>query len=382
MVKSYSKTYHRWNVALKPTDATYPASMGGKTARGTDFEGEPDMDTTDWEGHTGTKTIKLGSDRTSVTSEPEFEQKLVFGECAEEYFFMLLGNVDNNGTLSNTPTPTTLVQAQGDTVGIYEWNFAQNLTNPTPIPKSTIVNTYNVAINGTAINDSIIYDNCTISELELNIDDDGVTIHPTWRSDAPIINQPNPVTSFGEHISKIGTGSVEFYMADFGTNLNEKTNEQLALYKYDCLVSASNTFNTNLDDFTCLGSEFGANASDEGNFEMDGEAEIIWNEKSQHLIDKWYTGEANGTHITQESQYQEVLIRLNGKTLNDDYTELFEMYFPKVELMKAWSDLSGDDTKTINVEYNLAYNGSVSPVKVKFISNTDELTYGVPTQPS
>ena len=57
------------------------------------------------------------------------------------------------------------------------------------------------------------------------------------------------------------------------------------------------------------------------------------------------------------------------------------MYFPKVELMKAWSDLSGDDTKTINVEYNLANNGTVSPVKVKFISNTAELTYGVETAP-
>ena len=54
------------------------------------------------------------------------------------------------------------------------------------------------------------------------------------------------------------------------------------------------------------------------------------------------------------------------------------MYLPKVEITKAWSDLSGDETKTINVEYNLVNNGTVSPVNIDIVSQLEDLHWGTP----
>jgi hypothetical protein len=54
------------------------------------------------------------------------------------------------------------------------------------------------------------------------------------------------------------------------------------------------------------------------------------------------------------------------------------MYLPKVEITKAWSDLSGDETKTINIEYGLVNNGSVSPVNIDIVSQLQDLHWGTP----
>lgn len=54
------------------------------------------------------------------------------------------------------------------------------------------------------------------------------------------------------------------------------------------------------------------------------------------------------------------------------------MYLPKVEVTKAWSDLSGDETKTINIEYNLVGNGTVSPVNIDILSQLEDLHWGTP----
>ena len=58
--------------------------------------------------------------------------------------------------------------------------------------------------------------------------------------------------------------------------------------------------------------------------------------------------------------------------------ESFAMYLPKVEITKAWSDLSGDETKTINIEYGLVNNGTVSPVNIDIVSQLADLHWGTP----
>lgn len=367
----YNQSFHYWSIALKKKDETgeYPSLpvRGGIMARGSAFEGEPNVETDDWEAHDGSKSIVIASDRTSASAEPQWEQKAMFGEFFEDGWYMLLGSYNKK---------TVALDGTGSG-NVYEWKFYQDLINPTPLPVATIINGY-----GAVENDAITYDNAKMSELEYEISDDGINLTYTFGSDAPILNQANPVRTVGQSLSKLGVKNIHIYISDFGVGLNELTEEQLATYDYGCVVSSSNSFNTNLEDFLCLGTPFGKAMKDEGKFENDGELEIQWNEKSQHLIDKWYTGANDGNMVTENNYFAEILItgtnRKLGQVSGADVYESFAMYLPKVEITKAWSDLSGDETKTIQVEYNLVNNGTVSPVNIDILSQLEDLHWGTP----
>ena len=365
----YNQSFHYWSIALKKKGETgeYPSLpvRGGIMARGSAFEGEPNVETDDWEAHDGSKSIVIASDRTSASAEPQWEQKAMFGEFFEDGWYMLLGSQEKKEVTLD------------DNSKVYEWKFYQDLVNPTPLPVATIINGY-----GAVDNDAITYDNAKMSELEYEISDDGINLTYTFGSDAPILNQANPVRTVGQSLSKLGVQNIHIYISDFGVGLNELTEEQLATYDYGCVVSSSNSFNTNLEDFLCLGTPFGKAMKDEGKFENDGELEIQWNEKSQHLIDKWYTGANDGNMVTENNYFAEILItgtnRKLGEVSGADVYESFAMYLPKVEITKAWSDLSGDETKTIQVEYNLVNNGTVSPVNIDILSQLEDLHWGTP----
>lgn len=366
----FNESFHYWCVALKEKDSQtgkYPSVpvRGGIMARGTAYEGEPNVETDDWEAHDGSKSIIIASDRTSASAEPQWEQKAMFGEFFEDSWYMLLGSQEKKEVTLD------------DDSKVYEWKFYQDLVNPTELPLATIINGY-----GAVDNDAITYDNAKMSELAFEIADDGINLTYTFGSDAPILNQANPVRTVGASLSKLGVQNIHIYIGDFGVGLNELTEEQLATYDYGCVISSSNTFNTNLEDFLCLGTPFGKAMKDEGKFENDGELEIQWNEKSQHLIDKWYTGINDGTNVTEDNYFAEILVtgtnRKLGELDSEDVYESFAMYLPKVEITKAWSDLSGDETKTIQIEYGLVNNGTVSPVNIDILSQLEDLHWGTP----
>lgn len=368
----FNESFHYWSVALKEKDeqtGEYPSTpvRGGVMARGSSFEGEPNMETEDWEGHDGSKSIVLASDRTQASAEPQWEQKAMFGEFFEDGWYMLLGSYEKK---------TVALDGTGSG-NVYEWKFYQDLVNPTELPLATIINGY-----GAVENDAITYDNAKMSELEYEISDDGINLTYTFGSNAPLLNQANPVRTVGQSLSKLGVQNIHIYIGDFGVGLTELDEQELATYDYGCVVSSTNSFNTNLEDFLCLGTPFGRGIKDEGKFENDGELEIQWNEKSQHLIDKWYTGESDGTEITENNYFAEILItgtnRKLGEVSGEDVYESFSMYLPKVEITKAWSDLSGDETKTINIEYNLVNNGTKSPVNIDILSQLEDLHWGTP----
>lgn len=367
-MSGYNESFHYWSVALKRDKNSNPC-RGGVMARGSSFEGEPSMETSEWEAHDGSKSIVLANDRTSVSAEPQWEQKAMFGEFFEDGWYMLLGSEDSKSV--------TVKDAENQDKTIYEWKFYQDLINPTELPYATIINGYSAVEN-----DAITYDNAKMSELEYEISDDGINLTYTFGSNAPILNQRNPVRTVGQSLSKLGVNNIKVYIADFGTGLDNLEEVELATYDYGCVVSSTNTFNTNLEDTLCLGTRFGKAIKDEGRFENEGELEIQWNERSQHLIDKWYTGSADGTTVSEENCFMEILItgtnRKLGTLQGEDIYESFAMYLPKVEVTKAWSDLSGDETKTINIEYGLVTNGTVSPVNIDIVSELADLHWGTP----
>lgn len=381
MATSYSLLYHCWQFALKPLTeggdfVDYPVT-NGKMARGTDFEPNIEFETEDYEGHSGIKELVLQSDRVKVTAEPEYSHGVVFGECLEEYLYMITGSHDDVKDAATGIAPTE------DPSGAYLWRFYQNLTNPKPLPRATLINQYSATCR-----DAVVFDNAMMNEFGVSMDDKGVNLSVKFMSDAPLMNQPNQTMQTVDLV-KLGKEDVRIYIAPTNVTLTDLNKEQ---YVYDCVMSNEITFKTNLEESDCLNTPFGKNTSDEGKFETEGKAEIKWNPKAAFLEDEYYSGKAHGVSPTTEPLMKQILIESYGKTIatvsgegeGDPDTEIKAMlsiHLPKVEITKCNTQYAGEDNKTLEIEYAHRQNGTVSPVEFKVVTPLDELCYGVEFTP-
>lgn len=374
MSKSYSEIPHYWTVGIIPENSTSPV-YGGCMAEGTDFDNNLKLEDEEVTGHTGTKTLKLDSERVSMTAEPEYECKPIFGQLFEDYFYMLLGS-------STVSEAIPLTDANSQTLNAYNWTFYQDILNPKPLPRSTIINGYNVVENGVSTNASL-YDNALMSEFEIKISDKGMTLAPKWVSNAPLIDQPNPARVTQSTWSRLGTEGLHVYIADYGTGLDTADATALEAAEVNCLLSFEDKFETNPSEDACLGNAFGTSQADEGEFSDKGKMEMKWNQESRHLINKWYAGSSTGTKPTTDSCFQELYLVFEGKTLgtttappNTVTKEKFSLYYPKILLSKSETTESGDGTKPVKLEFNIVQDGTKSAITAKFTSKLQALHFG------
>lgn len=367
-----SLSFHGWYIGLKDKiDGAYKPSTSLASnyhmARGSDFEGEPEFETSDFEANCGEATTLLGSDRTSASSNPTWEQKAIFGEFFEEAWYMLLGG---------EPTITPIEEDGADAPVGYHWVIEKGAT---ALPLATIKNSYFYDGGST-----VIYNNAKMSNLQMEFDDEGINMTYEFASDVASPNNPNPLSKdIPSTLSKLGTNNFKVYIGDYGSGIYDIEEEVISedASAYDCVTEGSLEFDNNLDDFICLGTPFGQSFKDEGDFTGEHELEIKWTGNNQGIIGKWVTGTANGTQATEQSYYAEVLLVGQGKKLgtvdNVDVYEKFLLYMPKVEITKAWSDLSGNETKTISIEFKIVSSGQ-SPVHIE-IDTTYEKLSNAPT---
>ena len=368
--KSFSLPYHYWVLGLKHDENDTPVT-GTIMCRGTDFDQNREFKTEDYEGHSGVKGLILQSDRTSITTEPEFQHGVVFGECQEEYWYLLLGTIVNNA-----PTEITL----DNTKKAYKWIFNQDVANPKPLPVCTICNGYSMTTK-----DAVVFDNCKINEFEFKLEEKGVTNKIKFMSDAPYRNQPNQPKLVADALRKLGKEHINVYIAPVDTELTDANKDQ---FKYDCMLSHDLTFKTNLKESSCLNTEFGKSPADEGKFEGSAKFEVKWNENSKKLEDEYYSGAVNGVRPTTDPLFKQVLIECQGSKLGTQTTGTgdqavitpvycqLNIHMPKVEITKAETQLSGSDSKTIEGEYKIVENGTTSAVETTIISSLAELHYG------
>lgn len=372
-----SLKFHAWYEGLKAkVNGEYKHNNTLATTyhmvRGTDFEGEPIIDTDEWECNSGSSTTKMGNDRTSASAEPTWEMKPIFGEFLEEGFYGLLGDVNaKSDRVVNLDSP----------VGKKAYNWViQKSTDPLPL--FTLKNSYFIT-NGK----SIIYDNAKLSEYKFEFDDKGVTLTPTFSSDAPLLNQPLPSSKdVPTTLSKLGVNNFKVFIGDYGSEIYDIENAEISedITPFDCTIKGSLNASNNLDDFACIGNTFGESNKDETEFTCEGELEIKYNVGSdgmggsKSLIDKWYAESDDGyVHISQDNYFAEVLLigknRLLGTKDGEDIYEQLLIYLPKVDMTKAWSQLSGSDTKTIELEFETV-SSSQTPMYVNIVSETEKLT--------
>lgn len=376
MATTYSEIKHYWNIALKESNSTTAPVYGGITTRGTEFEGNSEKESSEYKGHSGTDSMLLQEDITSATGEPNWTHGLVFGEGLEDYFKCLLGKSTKTDVYSYTENTVNKK--------VEKWVFEKDLVNNTPLPKSTIINGYSGA--GANANDARIYDNALMSELALNIGNDGATVEVSFVSDAVVVNQPNPTKNFPAELHKIGLRNVKYYLAPYGTGLYTKwvNGDDLSNYQYDCLLSYENTWSTNPTEDECIGADFGKSTADEGEFASEATIQVKWNPESNKLVNEYWTGDSNGYMVNDVPIFKEALLVMEGALLATDttgtddvpYREHCVIYEPKVQITNCTTPESGEDTKTVDVEYKLVENGSTSPLKVQVQSNLEELHYG------
>lgn len=366
---SFSKTYHAWLFTLKQLlpSGEYPdyPVAGGIIVRGTDFESGTEIESEDFEGHTGTDTLVIQSDRTKAVSAPQYKHGVLFGECIEEYCYMVTGSHD-----PVVPAVTGATTAK-------KWRFFKDVVNPKPLPVATLINQY-----AATLRDARIYDNAMMDELGIELSDNGWEVTCNYKSDAEIPNQPNQPRTIAPVLRKLGKEDVKIYVAPVGVELNDSNK---ADYEYDCALSNSITLKNNLEDSDCLNTPFGKNVADKGKFEIEGDMEIKWNPKAAFLEDEWYTGQPHGVHVTTESLFKQILIEAKGgliETVEEGGDTIpvhasFSIHLPKVEITNVDpGNLSGDDKKTLKVEYQLRDNNTGTPIEFNIISDLAALHYG------
>lgn len=362
--KSFSLPFHEWMLGLIPDTLDGPVT-GEIMCRGTDFDQNREFKTQDYEGHSGVKSLTLQSDRTSITTEPQFEHGVVFGECQEEYWFMLLGSTD-------TPELATLSDGTTKATKAYKHHFYQNVANPKPLPTATIVNGYAMTVF-----DAVVFDQCKMSEFEFKIEDKGVSNKVKFMSNAPIRNQHNQLKKIAPILAKLNKENIKIYIAPVDVTL---TAANKADYAYDCIMSHDLTFKTNLTESACLNTPFGESPSDEGKFEGSCKMEVKWNEKSKLLEDEYYSHKKYGTKASAESLFKQVLIECTGGIIetvgSEDVRYALNIHMPKVEITKCETQLAGDKVKTLETEYQVREDGLVSAVDVTMITTLQQLHYG------
>jgi len=363
--------YHSWSMGCKP-DEIEGAVTGEIMCRGTDFDQNREFKTQDYEGHSGVKSLILQSDRTSITTEPQFEHGVVFGECQEEYWYLMLGSTD-------TPALVSIPDGAGtkEAVGAYKHKFYQNVANPKPLPVCTLVNQYAMTLF-----DAVVFDEAKLNELEFKVEDKGVSNKLKFMSDAPIRNQHNQLKKVAPKLAKLNKENIKIYIAPVDVELTDANKEE---YSYDCITSHDLTLKNNLKASSCLNTPFGKSPADEGKFEGTAKMEFKWNAKSKLLEDEYYSGKKFGTDATAESLFKQVLIECEGATIETvtltdgtkkDIKYGLSIKMPKVEITKCETQLAGDKVKTIEAEYAIREDGLQSAITVEMITTLPKLHYG------
>lgn len=373
MATSYNTSFHCWGLGLKErqSDGTFEDTpvTAMIMCRGTDFSQNVEFATDDYEGHSGTKTLVLQSDRTAVTSAPEFSHGLVLGEAQEEYWYMLLGTATPTTTAGAAITSTIL---NSDTVTPIKWVFQQDLQNPQILPRATLTNQYMMTKM-----DATVYDDCVLNEYTIKAGDDGVSCDLKFKSSAPYMNQPNQLINTPVGLNKLGKEDIRVYILDTTVNFASLSDSQKKALQYDCILSLEMNFNNNFDDSPCLNTGFGKFAGDEGQFEADGNFEIKWNLNSAYLEDEWYSGSKHGVRATTDPLFKQVIVEIYGKTIGETTERnMIQIRFPKVEITNVDVPKSGNETKTLTVDYAIRENGNTSPVITTIISPLKQLHYG------
>jgi len=354
--------YHYWMLGIKPVGKTDPESPL-VMIRGSEFEPEKEIEHEDDIGHTGTSTTKMDSYRKKATSKPKFEDKARYGEGWEDYWYLLFGDA------------TTPVPAVAGATKAKKFTFQADPADPKELPFATLYNGY-----GKTIDDAYVYDNCLLNELELKFkNDEPMSVNPSFVSDYPEFNQPNPTRVMPSKKVMIQSGQTILYYAPTNVTLTEVNKAQ---YAYPCFLEGSLKLNNNIESEPCGGDEFGKDTKTMGERESDGGFKLPWTEDTKFIEAEYQSGSANGTKVSPNTLRKQVMFESIGPVI-ETVSEVPVHYMtrikiPEVTITKCDSPQSGDKAKDLDVEFKINDNGLESILTVDIITELLGLHIGTP----
>ena len=331
---SKSNALHFAGIGLKDTehpDYTYP----GVFVKFTEFSGNKEIESEVDEGHTGRRTLNLGEVRNKASASPEISDRFRLNQGLEDFCYHALG------TMSETSVPASEKNSASFKQEITP-NIASNL------PEVHILHGFNDDTQGCRI-----YKNGVSSELSFTMNsEDAPTLKASYITDYPEFGDNSSVISptFGAYLPKaLKSGSLSVFFAP-KSNVIDETNDRI-----DCLTDSEVTINNNTEASICAGVEFGESNKDIKNLEVSGSMTLRYAGKDIERL--FATNEYNGVKVSEYSlegalrwkyvaQYADP--ENNGKVI----PLLFQIDIPNATITNAESSESGDDTKTISIEFN------------------------------
>jgi hypothetical protein len=352
--------YHYWALGIKPT---------GKTAAedplimipGTEFEPEKEIEHDDDLGHTGSASLNMGMDRIKAASSPNFQDKARYGQGWEDYFYLLYGDV------------TGPVPAVSGATKAKKYTFTVNVSAPADPPLCTLYNGY-----AKTADDAYLYDNCMLNELEISFkNDEPMTVKPSFVADYPLLNQTNPARVVPTKKVKIRPGQTILYYAPTNVTLTEVNK---ATYAIPCVIEGNLKVNHNAESEPCAGDVFGTETKNMGIRESEGGFTVPWTSATKGIEAEYESGSEAGTQVTEEPLRKQIMIESIGPVIETVSEEnVFyktKILIPDVTITKAESPQSGDERKSIDVEFKINDEGDASFMNVEIITELTALHIG------
>lgn len=352
--------YHYWALGIKPagkTAAENPLIM----IPGTEFEPGKEIEHDEDLGHTGGGSLNMGMDRKQAASSPAFQDKARYQQGWEDYFYLLYGDVTG-------PVPAV----SGATVA-KKYTFAVDVADPADLPFCTLYNGY-----AKTADDAYVYDDCILNELEISFkNDEAMTVKPSFASNYPTFNQANPARVVPTKKVKIRAGQTIIYYAPVDVTLTELNK---ATYALPCVIEGNLKINNNVESEPCAGDDFGTATKNIGVRESEGGFTVPWVTATKVIEAEYESGATDGTQVSEEPLRKQIMIESIGPLIEtvseEDVFYKTKILIPDVTITKAESPQSGDERKSIDVEFKINDEGDASFMNVEIITELAALHIG------
>lgn len=294
------------------------------------FNSNIEIETSTDQGHTGTRSLNLGEDRTKATASPEIEDKLRPEEGLEDFWYHILGDF----TLETIGTK------------VKKYTFTPDADGA--LPNVSILHGFNYDTEKARG-----FANAVANEMSIKMSaEDAPTISMKYISDFPIYEVVEPTLTFlATPPQSFKSGQLEAFMGAT-TGIVEGTDSM------GCLTEAEVTISNNIETSICAGDDIGSVNKDVGELTIEGSFSVKYNAVVAKLEQQWATGASNGTNITYDSlmkslrfRYQGALIETVTGTPNVDHYYTMQIDLPQVDITSVKPTESGDGSKSIEVEF-------------------------------
>lgn len=331
---SKSNALHFAGIGLKDTehpDYTYP----GVFVKFTEFSGNKEIESEVDEGHTGRRTLNLGEARSKASASPEISDRFRLNQGLEDFCYHALGAMSE-----------TSVAASGSNSASFKQEITPNIASN--LPEVHILHGFNDDTQGCRI-----YKNGISSELSFTMNsEDAPTLKASYITDYPEFGNDSSVISptFGAYLPKaLKSGSLSVFFAP-KSNVIDEANDRI-----DCLTDSEVTINNNTEASICAGVEFGESNKDIKNLEVSGSMTLRYAGKDIERL--FATNEYDGVKVSEDSlqgalRWKYVAQYADPANAGKVIPLLFQIDIPNATITNAESSESGDDTKTISIEFN------------------------------